>query len=130
MAENEDVQASFLADKKGSDTPVNRVPRAQTVSQVPASRPIPGKKLYQDEIYGTKELSALAVALIDTPEFQRLGTINQLGFTHTVFRGANHQRLDHSIGTYFVVRTLMRRIVKTILAFTKLIPRPSVIRAC
>src|SRR6266513_5145450 len=37
---------------------------------------------------------------------------NQLGFTQTVFRGANHQRLDHSIGTYFVVRTLMRRIVQ------------------
>lgn len=75
-------------------------------------RAIPGRKLYQDEVYGTKELSPLAVALIDTPEFQRLSHIYQLGFTHAVFRGANHRRFDHSVGTYFMLRTLMRRIVQ------------------
>src|SRR2546423_7072554 len=98
MADNEDAQASLLTDQKGGDRAIDRIPRAQRVTLARAIRPIPQKKLYQDEIYGTKELSPLAVAVIDTPEFQRLGTINQLGFTHTVFRGANHQRLDHSIG--------------------------------
>ena len=43
-----------------------------------ASRRIPGRKLYQDEVYGTKELSPLAVAVMDTPEFQRLGYIINL----------------------------------------------------
>lgn len=112
MAENDDVQAPLLRDQKAGIPPANRASRPHARAPEPPSRAIPGKKLYQDEIYGTKELSPLAVAVIDTPEFQRLGTINQLGFTHTVFRGANHQRLDHSIGTYFVVRTLMRRIVQ------------------
>lgn len=78
----------------------------------PALRKTPGRKLYQDEIYGTKELSPLAVALIDTPEFQRLSHIYQLGFTHTVFRGANHRRFEHSVGAYFMVRTMLRRIVQ------------------
>ena len=83
---------------------------APTVS--PLRRRVPGKKLYQDEIYGTKELSSLAVAIIDTPEFQRLGHIYQLGFTYQAFRGANHRRFDHSVGTFFRVRTLLRRIVQ------------------
>ncbi|MGD0831052.1 MAG: hypothetical protein ABR907_08930 [Terracidiphilus sp.] len=89
--------------------------QAQAVrkSQVEGTpRRTPAKKLYQDELYGTKELSPLAVSLIDTPEFQRLGQIYQLGFTHTVFRGATHRRFDHSVGTYFVVRTILRRIVQ------------------
>src|SRR5260370_28550540 len=59
-----------------------------TTTKVQASREAPGRKLYQDEVYGTKELSPLAVAVIDTPEFQRLAYIYQLGFTHTVFLGA------------------------------------------
>jgi HD superfamily phosphohydrolase len=82
------------------------------VSVESAPRRMPERKIYQDEIYGTKELSPLAVALIDTPEFQRLGHIYQLGMTHHVFRGGNHRRLDHCIGTYFMVRTLMRRLVQ------------------
>lgn len=76
------------------------------------AREIPDRKLYQDEIYGTKELSPLAIALIDTPEVQRLSHIYQLGFTYSIFRGANHRRFDHSVGTYFMARTLMRRIVQ------------------
>lgn len=82
------------------------------VAQVNDSRKVPGRKLYQDEVYGTEELSPLAVALIDTPEFQRLSHIYQLGFTYAAFRGATHPRLDHSIGTYFMCRNLMRRIVQ------------------
>lgn len=88
----------------------DRQDKGESVGTAP--RRIPGRKLYQDEIYGSKELSPLAVALIDTPEFQRLGHIYQLGMTYTIFRGANHRRLDHSIGTYFMSRTLMRRIVQ------------------
>jgi len=87
-----------------------------------AAREVRGKKLYQDELYGTKELSPLAVALIDTPEFQRLGQIYQLGFTHMVFRGATHRRFDHSVGTYFVVRTMLRRIVQNHARFYKSAP--------
>ncbi|MGH2361891.1 MAG: hypothetical protein ACRDGM_15300 [bacterium] len=75
-------------------------------------RRVPERKLYQDEIYGTKELSPLGVALIDTPEVQRLSHVYQLGFTYAIFRGANHYRFDHCVGTYFMVRTLLRKIVQ------------------
>jgi len=71
-----------------------------------------GGKLYQDQIYGAKVLTPLAVEIIDTPEFQRLGGIKQLGFANVAYRGAENTRLAHSIGTYFVTRTIMRRIVQ------------------
>ena len=36
-------------------------------------------KLYQDQLYGAKVLGPLAVAVIDTLEFQRLAGLRQLG---------------------------------------------------
>lgn len=58
-----------------------------------------GFKLYQDQLYGTKVLTPLAVAIIDTPEFQRLAGLRQLGFTDVTYRGAQHTRFSHSVGT-------------------------------
>ena len=69
-------------------------------------------KLYQDKLYGTKVLSPLAVEIMDSAEFQRLTGLRQLGFSDLVFRGATHTRFEHSVGTYFMCRTMMRRIVQ------------------
>ena len=74
--------------------------------------PVEIGKLYQDQLYGAKVLSGIAVAIIDAPEFQRLAGLRQLGFSDVVYRGARHSRFEHSVGAYFVARTLMRRIVQ------------------
>lgn len=54
--------------------------------------PISGSVLLFNEI---KEI-------IDSPEFQRLRGVRQLGPTIFIFPGANHTRFEHSIGSYFL----------------------------
>jgi HD superfamily phosphohydrolase len=64
-------------------------------------RPVSRKAIF-DPVHGPIPLDGLALALISTPEFQRLWGIRQTGFAHLVFPGANHTRLEHSLGTYSV----------------------------
>jgi len=39
-------------------------------------------------------------ALVDTPEFQRLADISQLGLVARVYPGARHTRFEHALGVY------------------------------
>jgi uncharacterized protein len=52
-------------------------------------------------------LDQLAWALLNTPEFQRLRRIKQLGFCEFVFPGATHTRLAHCIGVFEMARKLV-----------------------
>lgn len=45
-------------------------------------------KIFNDPVHGHIELSRLAVRVIDTPQFQRLRDIGQLGGLYYVFPGA------------------------------------------
>lgn len=56
-------------------------------------------KIVQDPINGPVKISTPLQKIIDTPEFQRLRYIRQLGMCHLVFPGANHTRFEHSVGT-------------------------------
>lgn len=55
------------------------------------------KKIY-DPLHGYVHITPLMKAFIDTPEFQRLRDIKQLGVAHLVFPSATHTRFEHSIG--------------------------------
>lgn len=55
-------------------------------------------QVFNDPIHGHIELHPLLVRFIDTPQFQRLRHIKQLGGTYLVFPGASHNRFEHSIG--------------------------------
>ncbi|XP_034152046.1 deoxynucleoside triphosphate triphosphohydrolase SAMHD1 isoform X2 [Esox lucius] len=55
-------------------------------------------KVFNDPIHGHIEMHPLLVRIIDTPQFQRLRHIKQLGGTYFVFPGASHNRFEHSIG--------------------------------
>ncbi|XP_063816252.1 deoxynucleoside triphosphate triphosphohydrolase SAMHD1 isoform X2 [Pseudophryne corroboree] len=58
----------------------------------------PSMKVFNDPIHGHIELHPLLVRIIDTPQFQRLRYIRQLGGSYYVFPGASHNRFEHSIG--------------------------------
>lgn len=55
-------------------------------------------------------LDQLAWKLIETPEFQRLRRIRQLGVAEFVFPSATHTRLAHSIGVFHTARILLNII--------------------
>ncbi|PZW50926.1 metal dependent phosphohydrolase [Humitalea rosea] len=58
----------------------------------------------------------LAWALLDTPEFQRLRRIRQLGVSEFVFPSATHTRFAHCIGVFHTARTLVRIIERELKA--------------
>jgi uncharacterized protein len=68
------------------------------------------RKSIFDPVHGTVVLDAPALELVNTPEFQRLWGIRQTGFAHLVFPGANHTRLEHSLGTYWVAGQMAERV--------------------
>ena len=67
-------------------------------------------KVFNDPIHGHIELSDLAVAVIDTPQFQRLRDISQLGGVYYVFPGAASKRFEHSIGVAHLATTFVKHL--------------------
>ena len=67
------------------------------------------KQIY-DPLHGFVELSNLCLQIVDTPVFQRLRRMRQLGVVHYVFPSANHTRFEHSIGVGFLARKMLREI--------------------
>ncbi len=75
-----------------------------------AHRTVAPHKSIFDPVHGPIALDGVALALIGTPEFQRLWGIRQTGFAHLVFPGANHTRLEHSLGAFWVADQMCRRL--------------------
>lgn len=70
-------------------------------------------KVIRDPIHGYIVLDDLALALIDTPEMQRLRRIRQLGLSNFVYPGANHTRFEHSLGTLHLTDQLLHQLQVT-----------------
>ncbi|KAB5578926.1 hypothetical protein PHYPO_G00188100 [Pangasianodon hypophthalmus] len=67
-------------------------------------------KEINDPIHGHIELHPLLVQIIDTPQFQRLRNIKQLGGAYFVFPGASHNRFEHSIGVAYLAGCLIQAL--------------------
>jgi deoxynucleoside triphosphate triphosphohydrolase SAMHD1 len=60
------------------------------------------EKIFNDSIHGHVSIHPLCIALVDTPQFQRLRDLLQVGPTYYVFPGASHRRFAHSIGVSYL----------------------------
>ncbi len=64
----------------------------------------------RDAVHGDIECTPVELQLLDTPEFQRLRGIKQLGTAYLVYPCARHTRFEHSLGTAHVARRLLRSL--------------------
>jgi HD superfamily phosphohydrolase len=55
-------------------------------------------KIFKDPIHGCIRLPELLIRFVDTPQFQRLRRLRQLGPVHHVYPTMNHTRFEHSVG--------------------------------
>lgn len=76
----------------------------------------PTERLYRDPVHNIIALSyddpveRLLIDLVDSPEFQRLRRIKQLGLALFTYQGAEHSRFTHSLGVMHVMRRVLQRI--------------------
>lgn len=70
------------------------------------------KTFIKDIIHDSIELTPIAKTIIDTPIFQRLRNLHQLGVCYLIFPNANNNRFEHSIGTYHLAGLVIDKLVK------------------
>ncbi|MBM3207256.1 MAG: HD domain-containing protein [Chlamydiae bacterium] len=70
---------------------------------------VTSKKIF-DPVHGFIRLSTLEAFLVDSPVFQRLHYIRQLGVTYLVYPGATHTRFEHSLGVMQVASQIFDQI--------------------
>lgn len=64
-------------------------------------------KAIKDHIWGMVEVEPADAWVLDSPLFQRMRHIRQTGFTYLTYPNAHHNRFEHSLGVYFVVKRLL-----------------------
>jgi len=64
----------------------------------------------RDPVHGDVYLTHEELAVLDTPEMQRLRGVKQLGTAYLVYPGAVHTRFDHSIGVLHTTQKLVEAI--------------------
>ena len=67
-------------------------------------------RVIRDEIHRDILVPAAHASIIDTKEFQRLRSIQQLSTCEYVFPAATHNRFAHSLGTYYLAKEVTAHI--------------------
>src|SRR4051812_13860415 len=74
------------------------------------------ERIYRDSVHNIIRVSTdtdegrLIVALIDTPEFQRLRRIRQLGLAYFAYQAAEHSRFTHSLGAFHLAARMVAKL--------------------
>ncbi|MDP1512923.1 HD domain-containing protein [Paenibacillus sp. CMAA1739] len=71
-------------------------------------QPLSEEKVFKDPVHNYIHVQDTVIwRLINTPEFQRLRRIRQLGTSYLTFHGAEHSRFSHSLGVYEITRRII-----------------------
>src|ERR1041384_3897486 len=74
------------------------------------------ERIYRDPVHNIIRVRAddregeMMLNLIDTPEFQRLRRIKQLGLGLYTYQGAEHSRFTHSLGAFHLMTRVLDRL--------------------
>lgn len=74
------------------------------------------ERIYRDPVHNIIRLETtdaegkLLTSLIDTPEFQRLRRIRQLGLAYFAYQGAEHSRFTHSLGVLHLTTRILNKL--------------------
>lgn len=65
-----------------------------------------------DAVYGIIYLPPIVRDFIDTPHFQRLRKIKQLGLINLVHPSAKHSRFEHALGTAHLANLFIHLLIE------------------
>src|SRR5205823_500142 len=63
--------------------------------------------IIRDPLWNNIRVDRLALRLVDSPAFQRLRYVRQLGLAFLVYPGATHSRFEHALGAYHLAGTTL-----------------------
>lgn len=76
----------------------------------PNQRPLKNMRTIYDVLYGFVPITEWEEKIINSPFFQRLRWIKQLGFANYIFPGAEHNRFAHVIGVMHSMDQMLRSL--------------------
>lgn len=65
-------------------------------------------EIIRDPLWNNIRLDARSMRLVDTPTFQRLRYVRQLGLAYLVYPGATHTRFEHALGAFHLCGLTLR----------------------
>lgn len=74
------------------------------------------ERIYRDSVHNIIRVNTdtdegrLIVSLVDTPEFQRLRRIRQLGLAYFAYQAAEHSRFTHSLGAFHLAARMIAKL--------------------
>ncbi|KAG1848698.1 hypothetical protein F4604DRAFT_1973533 [Suillus subluteus] len=74
---------------------------------------IPNKRIFKDPVHDYVEYDPWICSFIDTPHFQRLRYVKQLGISYYVYPGASHNRFEHCLGVGHLARMMAQHLQKS-----------------
>ncbi|CAG5128516.1 unnamed protein product, partial [Candidula unifasciata] len=67
--------------------------------------------IFSDPVHGHILIHPICIVVIDTPEFQRLRDLKQLGMGYFVYPGAAHNRFEHCLGVCYLAGEFVKQLM-------------------